>query len=47
MIIVNQYGELIEMELNNAAHAAVVLEKILGLKINSTIKRRATVKPEL
>ena len=47
MIIVNQYGELIATELNNAAHAAVVLEKTLGLKINSTTKKRATVKPEL
>ena len=46
MILVNQYGEVVEVGLNNPAHAMVVLEKILGLTLDDAIRGRATKVPE-
>jgi len=45
MILVNQYGEVFEINLNNAAHAMVALEQILGLTLDNTIRERAKVIP--
>lgn len=45
MLLVNQYGEVVEVGLNNPAHAMVALEQILGLTLDDTIRERAKVIP--
>ena len=41
MFLVNQYGDLVETELNNPAHALVILAETLGLTPDEDDKKRA------